>query len=197
MVGCKREEELMNETLEVIASRYTCRDFSDRVPDDTDMRAIVQAGIAAPSGMNRQSWHFAVVKNAELINEMEAAGMAQVKALPESGIYERIQGRGGKILYNAPCMIVIAIDETNSSGFERVDLGIAAENIVLAATSLGLASCHHGLSAYVFQGEKGAEFAKRLQFPAGYQFGLAVLLGYEKQPGVAHEPDQNKVSWID
>ena len=46
----------MNETLNVIAKRYSCRDFKNEMPSDEILQAIAEAAIQAPSGMNRQAW---------------------------------------------------------------------------------------------------------------------------------------------
>lgn len=186
----------MNETLRLIANRYTCRNFSDKPISEEDLRAIAAAGIQAPSGMNVQPWFFAVVTDPQLLADLDDTGMAQIAALPDKAVYERMQSRGGTLFYHAPCVIVIAIDTVHPTGFEKIDLGIAAENIVLAAASLGISSCHHGMTNFAFRSARGAEFVKRLKFPEGYGFGLAVLLGYDDNPNTPHEPDPGKITWI-
>lgn len=97
---------------------------------------------------------------------------------------------------NAPCMIVIAIKEAFPKGAELIDCGILAQNIVLAATSLGIANLHCGFVGLVFAGSKGAEFKKRLQFPEGYECGMGVLLGYAAATVPPHTPDQSKITVI-
>ena len=186
----------MNETLKLIADRYSCRNFSDKSIPEEDLRAIAQAAIQAPSAMNMQPCFFAVVTDGALLADLDEAGMTHIAALPDKTVYERMQSRGGRLLYNAPCAIIIALNAQPVNEYKKVDLGIAAENIVLAAASLGIASCHHGLTEFAFQGNKAAEFTKRMNFPEGYEFGLAVLLGYSDQSNAPHEPDQNKLAWI-
>jgi nitroreductase len=184
--------------LEAIATRYSCRAFTNKLPSDEDLELIAKAAVAAPSGMNRQLWRVIVVKNKALLADLEAEGMKNLAAFPDRSAYERIMSRGGKLFYNAPCMIVVPIAGAQPAGAEMFDCGIVAENIALAATALGIDNLICGLTAFSFAGEKGAEFKKRLDFPEGYEIGIAVLLGYAKNPGgKPHEPDLNKITWIE
>jgi len=185
-------------TIEAINTRYSCREFSDRMPPDEALALIAKAAIAAPSGMNRQLWRVIVVKNKELLSELEAEGMKNLADFPDKSAYERIMARGGKIYYNAPCHVIVPIAGTQPAGAELFDCGIVAENIALAATSLGIDSLICGLSAFSFAGARGEEFKRRLGFPEGYEIGIAVLLGYAAVPGgKPHEPDLDKISWIE
>lgn len=186
----------MNETLKIIEERFSCRSFTDQMPQEKDLSAIVQAAIQAPSGMNRQCWHIIVVKDKSLINDMEAAGMEVLSSMDDKSMYERIMARGGKLFYGAPCMMFIAIKEAYPKGAELIDCGILAQNIVLAATSLGLATLHCGFVGLAFAGSRADEFKKRLQFPEGYEPGMGVLLGYASNPTPPHAPDQGKITVI-
>lgn len=186
----------MNDTLKAIANRFSCRSFTDQIPDDEKLMDICQAAIQAPSGMNRQGWQVILVKDKNIIDEMDAEGIRILASMEDKSLYNRILSRGGKLFYNAPCMIVIAIKEAYPKGAELIDCGILAQNIVLAATSLGLANLHCGFVGLAFAGSKGAEFKKRLQFPEGYECGMGVLLGYPTNVVSPHVPDQNKITVI-
>ena len=129
---------------------------------------------------------------------MEAEGMKNLAAYPDTGMYDRIMSRGGKIYYNAPCMIVVPIAKAEPAGAELLDCGIVAENIALAATSLGIGNLICGLAAFSFAGEKHDELKERLGFPEGYEIGIAVLLGYAANPGgKPHEPDLSKITIVE
>jgi len=186
------------DTIETIKKRYACRAFSDKMPADEQLRIIAEAAVASPSGMNRQLWRIIVVKNKELLADLEAEGMKNVAALPDKALYDRVMSRGGKMYYNAPCMIVVPIGKAEPAGAELLDCGIVAENIALAATSLGINNLICGLSKMSFAGERRAEFERRLGFPEGYEIGIAVLLGYAANSGgQPHEPDLSKISIIE
>ena len=184
-------------TLESIYNRYSCRAFSNKMPQNEDLQAIARAAVAAPSAMNRQPWQVIVLTNQELIGELEAEGMKNLAALPDKSIYERIQSRGGKLYYNAPSMMIITVKNTDDHA-ELLDCGIVTENIALSATSLGIDTLICGLAAFSFSGENGKLFKKRLGFWEGYDLGIAVLLGSAACPGgTPHEPDETKITWID
>ena len=185
-------------TLETIRTRYSCRAFSDRMPPDEHLRMIAEAAAAAPSGMNRQLWRIIVVKNKQLLADLEREGIKNLASFPDQGAYNRIKSRGGKLYYNAPCMIVVPIARAEPAGAELFDCGIVAENIALAATSLGIDNLICGLAAFSFAGEKCAEFKRRLDFPEGYEIGLSVLLGYAATSGgKPHKPDLGKITTIE
>jgi nitroreductase len=183
----------MNETLKVIAERYTCRDYKREMPPDEILRAIAEAAIQAPSGMNRQAWRVIVVKDGDLIQDMEAVGMSYLAGMEDKSSYNRIMERGGRLFYGAPCMIVVPIDPTQY-GPALIDCGILCQNITLAATLLGIASTMCGFTGLAFaSGLRAEEFSKRLGFPEGYAFGCSVLLGYANTKRPPHVPDKDKI----
>ncbi len=183
----------MNETLNVIAKRYACRDYKSELPSDEILQAIAEAAIQAPSGMNRQGWRIIVVKDQQLIKDLESEGMSYLSSLEDKSAYHRIMDRGGKLFYGAPCMIVVAIDPRDFSS-AVLDCGIVCENIALAATSLGLGNVICGLTGTAFASSvRGEEFTKRLKFPEGYAYGCSVLLGYANTAKEPHVPDQDKI----
>lgn len=186
----------MNDTLKIIAERFSCRRFTDQIPGEKELMAIAQAGIQAPSGMNRQYWHVIIVKDKSIIDEMDVEGMKILASMENKAMYERIMERGGKLFYNAPCMIVVAIKEAFPKGAELIDCGIVAQNIVLAASSLGVANMHCGFAGLAFAGSKGTEFKSRLQFPEGYECGIGILLGYAAGTFPPHVPNQEKITII-
>ena len=187
----------MNDTLKAMEQRFSCRNFNDEIPTDEELSLIAQAAIQSPSGMNRQGWQVIVVKDKGLIEKMDAEGMNILANMPEQTSYNRILERGGLLFYNAPRMIVVAIKEGSPKGAELVDCGIVAQNVVLAAQSLGLANLHCGLACLVFAGERGAEFKQRLQFPKGYECGIGILLGHTDNELAPHAPDQEKITIIE
>ena len=185
-------------TIEAISARYSCRGFSEKMPSDDDLRIIAGAAAAAPSAMNRQPWQVIVIKNKELVSELEAEGMKNISELPDRNIYKRIVARGGSLFYGAPCMVVLPVKKAEPPGWEMLDCGILTQNIAIAAASLAIDSLICGLAAFSFSGERYEEFKRRLDFADGYEFGIAVLLGYAAEPGgKPHELNMNKINVIE
>jgi nitroreductase len=187
----------MNETLRVIAQRYSCRDYKNEMPSDELLQAIAQAAIQAPSGMNRQTWRVIVVKDKALMQDMESEGMSYLASMEDKTFYNRIMERGGRLLYGAPCMIVVPIDPKQYAP-ALIDCGILCQNIALAATSLGIANIMCGFTGLAFASDRRAEeFSKRLGFPDGYAFGCSVLLGYANTTRPPHAPDKDKITFVE
>ena len=191
-------------TLEAIKTRYSCRAFSDRIPSDTDLQTIAKAALAAPSAMNIQPWRVIIVKNRKLLDELEAEGMKSLAALPDKSSYNRIMERGGKVYYNTPCQMLVAVEKKSSMAsasrcWGDIDCGIITQNIALAATALGINSLICGLISFSFSEEKGEYFKKKFGFSDGYEIGLSVLLGYAEETGVKppHELDLKKISIVE
>ncbi|MCL2839617.1 MAG: nitroreductase family protein [Defluviitaleaceae bacterium] len=181
----------MNEVLKAIAERNSCRDFSPEPLTKEQIEILVKAALAAPSAMNLQPWYITVVTDKSFIEAFDAEIMEFVKK--DENWYKTMQERGGKALYDAPCMIFIAKNETN---YATHDCGIVSQNIALAAHAMGLGNVICGMARIPFEGAKGAEFTKQLQFPEGYTFGMSVLVGKANKGKTPHELDFNKVSYV-
>jgi len=183
----------MNDTMKSIMDRYSCRDFLSAPLEESQVRALADAALASPSGMNRQPWHIIIVTDKKLIEELDAEGMKILSEAADKSTYERMMSRGGSLFYNAPCMIIAA---TSAEKPALMDCGILSENVSLAAHSLGLGSCICGMAGAPFSGKRGGELKKRLKFPEGFGFGIAILAGTAKTKKDAHELDQAKVTFI-
>ncbi|MCL2051891.1 MAG: nitroreductase family protein [Lachnospiraceae bacterium] len=181
----------MKENLELFSKRYSCRSFTDELPEMEKVEAIALAGVRSPSAMNKQPWLINVITDKALLTEMDEAIMKLMSEMEDQSMYERMTERGGKVFYNAPCMFLIL----KQPGTD-LDCGIVTENITLAATSLGLGNVICGLASFAFTGEKGDEFMKRTGFVSGYEFGMTVLVGFEAMKGTPHEPDMAKITHI-
>ena len=183
----------MNDVIKAINDRYTCRDYSSTPLTDDQIKALVTAALAAPSAMNRQPWHVIVITNKAMLEEYDAEAISILKTKsPE--MYERMMDRGGKILYNAPCLIVLATDNSIDTG--PLDSGIAVQNIALAAHSMGLGSVICGVAGYPLSGPRAKEWAERLKMPEGYSFAISIGVGTALSGKEPHELDFGKVTYI-
>ena len=105
--------------LENIAERKSVRKYLNKSVEEDKIDAMVKAGMAAPSGMDRCPWEFVVVTDREALDSMAAK-------LPYA-----------KMLTNAPLAIVVCGDTTRSS-YWYLDCSAATQNVLLAAEALGL-----------------------------------------------------------
>lgn len=117
----------MNEVLQTIRARRSTRAFTAEQITRAELDTLLEAAVWAPSGMNKQLWHFVGLRNAE-------KNLALARAISAA------DNRGPDYnFYGAPASILVAYkrDEKHSIA----DGSAAIENILLAATSLGLGSC--------------------------------------------------------
>lgn len=181
----------MNETLRIIRNRYSCRNFTGESVAQEKIEAIALAAIQAPSALNKQPWEIIVIQNKELIEEMDASVMDMLSKQEDKSTYNRMMSRGGSVFYNAPCMYMVM----KKAGTD-LDCGIVSENIALAASSLGLGNVICGLAGLSFTTEKGEIFKEKL-IPNGYEFGVAILVGYAvNDEGIPHEADLSKIKYV-
>ena len=183
----------MNETIKSIMERNSCRDFKDTPLTEEQLKTIVDAALAAPSAMNRQPWHMIVVKDKAIVDELDAEGMSMMAAAEDKTMYERMQARGGKLMYNAPCLIYILSD---GSAWGQLDCGILCENIAIAAQSLGLSSCIVGMANTPLTGPNGDELKKRLKFPDDHEFAIGILIGIPNAGKEPHELNPERVTYV-
>lgn len=183
----------MNETLKTITERYSCRDFADTPLSDEQIKVLVDAALAAPSAMNRQPWHIIMITDKALIEELDAESMSILATAEDKSMYERIKSRGGKVFYNTPCMVMAVSD---GSTHASMDCGILSQNVALAAHSLGFGSVICAMAGIPLNGPNGEELKRRLKFPDGYGFGIAILVGTAKSDKEPHELDMTKVTYI-
>ena len=117
----KQDETTMKSkaVLENIAERKSVRKYLNKSVEEDKIDAMVKAGMAAPSGMDRRPWEFVVVTDREALDSMAAK-------LPYA-----------KMLTNAPLAIVVCGDTTRSS-YWYLDCSAATQNVLLAAEALGL-----------------------------------------------------------
>jgi len=183
----------MNETLKTIMERYSCRDFADTPLTGGQIQTIAEAATASPSARNRQPWRVIIVTDKALIDELDADAMSILSASGDQPAYDLFMSRGGKMFYNAPCMVIAASD---GSEWAAMDCGILSQNVALASHSLGLGSVICGMARIPLAGPRGDAWKRRLRFPDGYGFGIAVLVGTAKSGKEPHDLDMGKVTYI-
>lgn len=110
-----------NSVIDVIMSGFSARMYTEKPVSDSEIEQIVKCGLKAPSAGNRQPWMFTVVKNDSLIKDI-------VPKITSGNIIIVISG-------------LAAEKEGMNVSF---DCALAAENMYLAAQSLGLGARIYG-----------------------------------------------------
>ncbi|MDR3247747.1 MAG: nitroreductase family protein [Treponema sp.] len=183
---------MSNSTIDAIFARRSVRAYTDQKVDDATLEVLAKTALAAPSGGNSQPVNVIVVKNTSIILEAEKAIIDYFVKKGETATVERIKSRNNKVFYNAPAALFLVVKNKAST-----DLGIASENVSIAAASLGLGSILLGLPNVIFNDPDTAAFWKgKLGIPDGYEYGLAVAVGYAADTGKPHDIDEKKISYV-
>ena len=178
------------DVLKAISDRRSHRAYKrEQIPEET-LSAILRAGLEAPSARNHQPWQFTVVQDPVLIQEVhdEAAAVIGKDGSP------RFTDPDFQMFYRAPTVIFLFGEKEFS--WTQVDCGIAVENMALAAEGLGIGSVILGLPKPAFMGEKADELRSRLECPEGYDFVIALALGYATDTKDAHDLREEKIHRI-
>ena len=176
--------------LETITSRRSHRKYEERQLPEETLQAILTAALESPSARNRQPWHFSVVQDRELI---QAVHDAAAETSGRTGT-ARYNDPAFQMFYHAPTVIFLFGEKENP--WTPVDCGIAVENIALAAEGLGVGSVILGLPKPGFSGARAEELKKKLRCPEGYDFVIAISLGFSADEKDAHEKHPEKISRI-
>ena len=185
---CQSNEEKTNETLETIMSRRSIRKYKDQVVSRDTLNQIMECGVYAPNGQNKQSWEVRIVDNPALLNEMAEAMAAAHPDVPAEFAKGCFRG--------APVMVFIARDL--SYDFSAYDCGLMAENMVLSAWSMGVGSiCLGSPVRFLTDNEACKPYVERLGFSDGYELCLCVGLGYADETPEAKPRDMGKVKFVD
>lgn len=117
----------MNDTLKVLETRRSCRNFKpDMIPEET-LEQIVRAGTYAPTGMGKQSPIILAVTNKELRDQLSEENRKIMGAL------ERMDP-----FYGAPVILVVLANKAVPT--HVYDGSLVMGNLMNAAESLGVAS---------------------------------------------------------
>ena len=181
-----QQTEEQNAVIETIMTRRSIRNYK-LVPVGRDtLNMIMECGINAPNGQNKQSWEVRVVDNQELLAQMsQAMGDAHPGMEFAKGCF-----RG------APVMVFIARDP--SYDFSAYDCGLLAENVMLSAWSLGVGSiCLGSPVRFLTDNDVCKPYVEKLGFSEGYELCLCVGLGYAAEEPAAKPRDNSKVKFVD
>lgn len=179
----------MNETMKTILRRRAVRQFKKDQIKESDLKEILNAAIHAPNAQNLQKWHFTVVQDKTMLNKMVEITKTNMRDSKIPFFLERISSPDYNTYYHAPTVILVSGDENHK--FIDLDCGLAAQNILLAAESLGISSVIMTSSEFLFASKNAAEIKKELGIPEGYRHICIIALGYREGAMLA-TPDRNK-----
>jgi len=180
----------MNETMKSILTRRSIKEYKPEQIKGEELEMILLAGKYAPTGMNRQPWHFLVVQNKDMIKRLDEI---RQKSMPKDMPPPPPPGPGGppmgkrpNQLETAPTLIIIF----GEPGVPTIhDCTLAMGNMMIAAQSLGIGSNWlHAFVKDVFVTEEGKAFKKEVGVPDNYEPYAASVFGYKAAEPMQRSP---------
>ena len=176
----------MNETMQTILHRRAIRRFDPRQIDEELLQQILQAGLYAPSAGGKQGVIFAVCQDKE-VNE-RLGKIKRANSNPHMATAKNYVSREQPSIADDPKLInafydaptVITMFAPKNFLFSVDDCAVAAENMMLAADSLGIGSCYIGQGWTAFADNYGQEILRKWEIRTDYYAVMQLLLGYPK-----------------
>jgi nitroreductase len=170
-----------NPVIEAIKSRRAIRSYEDKPVPESAVQTMLEAATYAPSAINVQPWKFTIVTNkAEMKRLSDIAKPMLVRMLPDVGdeglvgLKKRLSDPNYNIFYNAPLLIFVS---GIKSPYAIYDCSMAAQNIMLAAYTLGIGSCWIGTAVALANDPK---VKANLGVPEDHEVHAAIIFGYPK-----------------
>lgn len=174
----------MNETMKVLETRRSCRNFKPDMVSEEELQEIVKAGTYAPTGMGKQSPLIIAVTNKELRDQIAEEN-------------RKIGGwkEGFDPFYGAPVILIVLADRTCRT--HVYDGSLVMGNLMNAAESLGVASIWIHRAKEEFDSEFGKKILTDLGIEGDYEGIGHCALGYAaEEPKDAAARKENYVYYI-
>lgn len=195
------------ETLQTIYERRSVRKYKNKFVDKSTIEKILEAGRMAPSAMNEQPWKFYVVTNKETIHSFskeisKITAKEFLKADPGRIIKNiihllnfsmgfRYLKTKDHVFYEAP--VVIFITGPRDNEWVDLDIGMCAQNMMLAAKSMGLDTCPIGFGKLL----EHTKLYPQLKTSAREEIKLSIIVGYGDETPEVHKRIKKNAVFID
>jgi nitroreductase len=185
---------LMMNVSEAIAKRKSMRAYEDRpIPADV-LERVVEAGQWAP---NAGPFQISVIQNTGLRQRINDRALDAMVHSGNEFAQQRASLPGYQPIYGAPVLILLSAP--GDAPFGAVNTALAAENMLLEATGLGLGSCYLVSPTRALNGENNLDLAREAAVPKGYTVQCAVIVGYaaaENKFSLGERSKRGKVNYV-
>ncbi|MCD8082227.1 MAG: nitroreductase family protein [Clostridiales bacterium] len=175
----------INPVIQAILTRRSIRKFTEQPIARELLDIILQAGYYAPTGHNMQTWRFSVIQNPEKIAFLKETvkAVATEKRVPFYGFQK------------PPCLVLISNDKRNPDGCQ--DCSCAAENIFLAAHSLGIGSVWLNPLMTLCDEPPIRDLLTSYGIPENHRVWCMAALGYPAGEGTLLAKKKNVVTYVE
>ncbi|MCR5616166.1 MAG: nitroreductase [Saccharofermentans sp.] len=171
----------MNETLKVLETRRSCRNFKPDMIKEEELKAILKAGTYSATGMGKQSPVIIAVTDKTLRDE-----------IAEENRKIGGWGEGFDPFYGAPVILIVLANKDIVT--HVYDGSLVMGNLMNAAESLGVASIWIHRAKEEFESDFGKAILDRLGIKGDYEGIGHCALGYAAGP--ANEPAPRKDDYV-
>ena len=189
------------ELLELMKYRRSIRKYEDRQIEKADLEKVIEAGLFAPNAGGGQRCLMVAVHNKDTV---EKIGRLNVACMDRSHLAGKfVSAEQPSIIddptiksgfYGAPTVCVLF--GPKNFLYSVPDAFCCAENMVLEATELGLASCIIARAEETFANPEGQAYLREWNIPGNYEARCFVLLGYCNGTYPAEKPRKARRSMI-
>ena len=171
------------EALDCMLTRKSVKKYkSDPVPKEM-LEKIIQAGLNAPSGLNKQAAVILAVTDKKVRDELSKINAGKDPFLRPDPFY------------NAPCVLVVLADKSVPTSI--YDGTLVMENLMLAAHALGLGACWIHRAKETFETPEWKEFLQKLGLTGEYEGIGNCIVGYADTVPEKKPRKENRVFWIE
>lgn len=198
-------EKELTEVERVIYRRRSNRIFKDTPVSEELLHRIMEAGRYAPTAGNNMPFTFIAITDKKLLREIEVQSMKIFRLFKSLYLnpnfakriivtvmsyfmvnqwdqrpffpLDKAERRDSNLFYGAPALILILMDKRGISD-PNLDAGICAQNMVLAAHSIGLGTCYNGYAATALGYLPGMRKKLGINYP--WKIATTIAIGYPK-----------------
>lgn len=160
---------------ETILGRRSVRSYTNRQIEPSVVKTLLEAAVRAPTALHKEPWGFVIIQNKNILKKIsDLAKPLFIAELKNTGSREDLlKFTEGNLFYDAGTLIIIC-GKTNSL-LPIADCWMAAENLILSASAMGLGSCviTSALPAMTLP-----EVQSILKIPAGFTAFAPIIIGY-------------------
>lgn len=173
----------MNEVLQAIKDRKSVKKFKDTPVPKELIEQIVEAGLYAPSGLNKQAPIVIAVTDKKTRDELSRLNAGKDPFFRSDPFY------------GAPCVLVVLADK--SAHTYLYDGSLTMGNMLLAAHSLGLGACWIHRAKETFETPEGKAILQKLGIVGDYEGIGNCVVGYPDMTPAAKPRKENRVFYIE
>lgn len=171
----------MNTTIQDLMTRRSIRKYKPEQITREELETVLNAGMCAPTAMNKQSPIIVAVQN-----KGDIAYLSKLNAA--------VKGMTGDPFYDAPTVLVVLADAENANAVP--DGSLVLGNLMNAAHAIGLGSCWINRAREVFATDEGKALLKKWGIEGDYIGVGNCILGYPDEQPQMKPRKENYVHYV-